>query len=144
MKRLILILVLAVFLPRSADATEPANIVVIVNPASGVDQLTRNEVIDIFLGRYRKLPSGRAALPIDVAESSTERERFYQLLVKKSPADMSSYWARLVFSGQTSPPFQVPDSKTAIELVQSNPNAIAYVDRASVGTGVKVVLEIKP
>jgi ABC-type phosphate transport system substrate-binding protein len=144
MKRLIIILVLAVFAPRNADATEPASIVVIVNPASGVDQLTRNEVIDIFLGRYRKLPSGRAALPIDVAEASTERERFYQLLVKKSPADMSSYWARLVFSGQTSPPFQVPDSKTAIELVQSNPNAIAYVDRASVGTGVKVVLEIKP
>ena len=144
MKRLILILVLAVFALRIADATEPVSIVVIVNPSSGVDQLTRNEVIDIFLGRYRKLPSGRAALPIDVAESSTERERFYQLLVKKSPADMSSYWARLVFSGQTSPPFQVPDSKTAIELVQSNPNAIAYVDRASVGTGVKVVLEIKP
>jgi len=144
MKRLILILVLAVGALRIAAASEPASIVVIVNPASGVDQLTRNEVIDIFLGRYRKLPSGRAALPIDVAEASSERERFYQLLVKKSPADMSSYWARLVFSGQTSPPFQVPDSKTAIELVQSNPNAIAYVDRASVGTGVKVVLEIKP
>jgi ABC-type phosphate transport system substrate-binding protein len=144
MQRLILMLMIALFATHIAGAGEPASIVVIVNPASGVDQLTRNEVIDIFLGRYRKLPSGRAALPIDVAESSTERERFYQLLVKKSPADMSSYWARLVFSGQTSPPFQVPDSKTAIELVQSNPNAIAYVDRASVGPGVKVVLEIKP
>jgi ABC-type phosphate transport system substrate-binding protein len=144
MQRLPFILIFAVFALRLAGASEPASIVVIVNPASGVEQLTRDEVIDIFLGRYRKLPSGRAALPIDVAESSAERQRFYQLLVKKSPADMSSYWARLVFSGQTSPPFQVPDSKTAIELVQSNPNAIAYVDRASVGTGVKVVLEIKP
>ena len=115
-----------------------------MNPASGVDQLTRDEVIDIFLGRYRKLPSGRAALPIDVAESSAERARFYQLLVKKSSTEMSSYWARLVFSGQTSPPFQVPDVKTAVELVQSNPNAIAYVDRASVNAHVKVVLEIKP
>jgi len=144
MKHLVFILMFAAFAIRIADANEPVSIVVIVNPASGVDHLTRDEVIDIFLGRYRKLPSGRAALPIDVAESSAERERFYQLLVKKSPADMSSYWARLVFSGQTSPPFQVPDSKTALELVQSNPNAIAYVDRASVGPGVKVVLEIKP
>jgi len=73
MKRLILILVLAVGALRIAAASEPASIVVIVNPASGVDQLTRNEVIDIFLGRYRKLPSGRAALPIDVAEASSER-----------------------------------------------------------------------
>jgi ABC-type phosphate transport system substrate-binding protein len=144
MQRLLHILLVTALSLGIAAANEPGHIVVIVNPASGVDHLTRNEVIDIFLGRYRKLPSGRAALPIDVAESSIERARFYQLLVKKSPADMSSYWARLVFSGQTSPPFQVPDTKTAVELVQSNPNAIAYVDSASVGPGVKVVLEIKP
>jgi len=137
-------LLLVAFAPGPGRANEPGSIVVIVNPGSGVDKLTRDEVIDIFLGRYRKLPSGRAALPIDVSESSAERARFYQLLVKKSRADMSSYWARLVFSGQTSPPFQVPDTKTAVELVQSNPNAIAYVDRASVTSGVKIVLEIKP
>ncbi|MEO8061204.1 MAG: hypothetical protein ABI821_00505 [Pseudomonadota bacterium] len=144
MKRVVFILILAAFALRIADANEPTSIVVIVNPGSGVDHLTRDEVIDIFLGRYRKLPSGRAALPIDIAEASAERARFYQLLVKKSRADMSSYWARLVFSGQTSPPFQVSDAKTAIELVQSNPNAIAYVDSASVSAGVKVVLELKP
>jgi ABC-type phosphate transport system substrate-binding protein len=144
MKCLALMILLAAFAPGLAHATEPASIVVIVNPSSGVDHLTRDEVIDIFLGRYRKLPSGRAALPIDIAEASAERASFYLLLVKKSQADMSSYWARLVFSGQTSPPFQVPDARTAIELVQSNPNAIAYVDRASLVGGVKVVLEIKP
>jgi ABC-type phosphate transport system substrate-binding protein len=144
MKRIALLFLLAAFVSGHARSSEPASIVVIVNPSSGVDHLTRDEVIDIFLGRYRKLPSGRAALPIDISEASAERASFYQLLVKKSLADMSSYWARLVFSGQTSPPFQVPDAKTAIELVQSNPNAIAYVDRASVGAGVKVVLEIRP
>jgi ABC-type phosphate transport system substrate-binding protein len=143
MKHVILILVFALSCSslRAHDAT---SIVVIVNPASGVDKLTRDEVIDIFLGRYRKLPSGRVALPIDVTEQGAERAQFYQLLVKKSPAEMSSYWARLVFSGQTSPPFQVPDAQTAIDLVQSNPNAIAYVDRSAVTPKVKVVLEIKP
>jgi len=144
MQRFASIVIAAAFMLGTAAASDPASIVVIVNPGSGVDKLSRDEVIDIFLGRYRKLPSGRAALPIDVSESSAERARFYQLLVKKSRADMSSYWARLVFSGQTSPPFQVPDTRTAVELVQSNPNAIAYVDRASVTSGVKIVLEIKP
>jgi ABC-type phosphate transport system substrate-binding protein len=144
MKRITFLLLVFALSAGVSSANDPAGIVVIVNPASGVDQLSRAEVIDIFLGRYRKLPSGRAALPIDVSEPSTERARFYQLLVKKSPAEISSYWARLVFSGQTSPPFQVPDAKTAVELVQSNPNAIAYVDRASVNAHVKVVLEIKP
>ena len=144
MKHLIFILVFALLSSGSARGADPASIVVIVNPASGVDKLTRDEVIDIFLGRYRKLPSGRVALPIDVTEEGTQRERFYQLLVKKSPAEMSSYWARLVFSGTSSPPFQVPDTQTALDLVGSNPNAIAYVDRSAVTSKVKVVLEIKP
>jgi ABC-type phosphate transport system substrate-binding protein len=143
MNRIVFLLILAALSAGVGRASDGDSIVVIVNPASGVDQLSREEVIDIFLGRFRKLPSGRAALPIDV-ETTDERARFYLLLVKKSPAEISSYWARLVFSGQTSPPFQVPDAKTAVELVQSNPNAIAYVDRASVNVRVKVVLEIKP
>ncbi|HEU4781038.1 MAG TPA: hypothetical protein VFS58_14240 [Steroidobacteraceae bacterium] len=144
MKRIVILLVMAVLSAGVVRANDANDIVVIVNPASGVDRLSRDEVIDIFLGRYRKLPSGRVALPIDVSDPGTERARFYQLLVKKSPAEISSYWARLVFSGQTSPPFQVPDTRTAVELVQNNPNAIAYVDRASVNAHVKVVLEIKP
>jgi ABC-type phosphate transport system substrate-binding protein len=144
MKHVILFLVFALLSSGGVRANDAASIVVIVNPSSGVDRLTRDEVIDIFLGRYRKLPSGRVAMPIDVTEEGAERAQFYRLLVKKSPAEMSSYWARLVFSGTSSPPFQVPDSKTALELVQSNPNAIAYVDRASVTPKVKVVLEIKP
>jgi ABC-type phosphate transport system substrate-binding protein len=144
MTRITLMVAMFLLALQPVAASDAASIVVIVNPQSGVDKLSKQEAIDIFLGRYRKLPGGRVALPIDVAEASSERARFYQLLVKKSTAEMSSYWARLVFSGQTSPPFQVPDSRTAIELVQSSPNAIAYVDRASVTANVKVVLELKP
>ena len=144
MKRIAFILLLTLLSPGMARAGEPTSLVVVVNPQSGVDKLSRDEIIDIFLGRYRKLPSGKMALPIDVSEANAERAMFYQLLVKKSSAEMSSYWARLVFSGQTSPPFQVPDTKTALELVQSSPNAIAYVDRSAVSASVKVVFEFKP
>jgi ABC-type phosphate transport system substrate-binding protein len=144
MKRIAFILLFALLSAPRVGAAEPASLVVVVNPQSGVDKLTRDEIIDIFLGRYRKLPSGKMALPIDLSETNSERARFYQLLVKKSSSEMSSYWARLVFSGQTSPPFQVPDTRTALELVQSSPNAIAYIDRSAVNAGVKVVFELKP
>jgi ABC-type phosphate transport system substrate-binding protein len=144
MKRTAFILIFSLLGATLAGAAEPTSLVVVVNPQSGVDKLSREEIIDIFLGRYRKLPSGKTALPIDMAEANTERGRFYQLLVKKSSSEMSSYWARLVFSGQTSPPFQVPDTKAALELVQSSPNAIAYIDRSAVNASVKVVFELKP
>jgi ABC-type phosphate transport system substrate-binding protein len=144
MKPFVILVLIAALCAGEARANDPEGIVVIVNPESGVLRLSREEVIDIFLGRYRMLPTGRVALPIDVADPATERARFYQLLVQKSPAEISSYWARLIFSGQTSPPFQVPDARTAVELVKTNPNAIAYVARASVNAHVRVVLEINP
>jgi ABC-type phosphate transport system substrate-binding protein len=120
------------------------NLVVIVNPSSGIDQLTRSQVIDIFLGRYRKLPSGAVAMPIDLRIDTPERKLFYLLLVGKDLPQMSSYWARLVFSGQAAPPYPVPDARTAVDLVATNPNAIAYVERATVDNRVRMVLELKP
>lgn len=120
-----------------------ADLAVIVNPASRVEHLSRHQVIDIFLGRYRRLPSGLAAMPIDLRADAPEREQFYLLLVKKSLPEMNSYWARLVFSGDSTPPFQVADARTALDLVAGNPNAIAYIDSAAVDGRVKVVLELK-
>jgi hypothetical protein len=119
-------------------------LVVIVNPTMGVQHLSRREVLDIFMGRYRTFPTGASALPIDLDVNSTERKEFYLLLAHKEPADMGSYWARLTFSGKISPPFAVPDAHMAIDIVAHNPNAIAYVDRSAVDQRVRIALEITP
>jgi hypothetical protein len=119
-------------------------LVVIVNPSVGVQQLSRREALDIFLGRYRTFPSGASALPIDLDISSVERRQFYLLLAHKDATEMNSYWARLTFSGRISPPFAVVDARTAVDMVARNPNAIAYVDRAAVDNRVRIALEITP
>lgn len=139
-------IVLLAAAPWHADAQKPgkSGLVVIVNPASGVTALEAGDAVNIFMGRYRKLPSGIVAFPIDIGDRSTERERFYQQLVRKDLAEIDAYWARLVFSGQTSPPLQVPDAKTAVQLVAGNRAAIAYVDRSVVDDRVRIVLEIEP
>jgi ABC-type phosphate transport system substrate-binding protein len=125
-------------------AVRAQTLVVIVNPAIGVQHLSRREVTDIFLGRYRTFPSGASALPIDLDVSSTARRQFYLLLAHKDSSDMGSYWARLTFSGKISPPFAVSDARMAIDIVANNPNAIAYVDRAAVDGRVRIALEITP
>jgi ABC-type phosphate transport system substrate-binding protein len=121
-------------------------LVVIVNPTIGVQHLSRREALDIFLGRYRTFPSGASALPIDLDVNSTERREFYLMLAHKDSADMSSYWARLTFSGKISPPFSVADAHMAVDIVANNPNAIAYVDRTAVNNDsrVRIALEITP
>jgi hypothetical protein len=142
---LIAISLLLTALPELSQGAKPADrdLVVIVNPASGVTALQPNDAVNIFMGRYRKLPSGIVAFPIDIGERSPEREQFYRQLVHKGLAEVDAYWARLVFSGQTSPPLQVPDGKTAVQLVAGNRAAIAYVDRSAVDERVKIVLDLE-
>jgi ABC-type phosphate transport system substrate-binding protein len=117
------------------------DLVVIVNPSVGV-QLTRRQIIDIFLGRYRTFPSGLPAMPIDLDASSAERAQFYALLAHKDAAGMTTWWLRMSYSAQISPPYPVPDARKAVDIVAINPSAIAYVDRRAVDNRVRVVLEI--
>jgi hypothetical protein len=143
-RRIFLQLLLGLVALPLIQAVPAQTLVVIVNPSMGVQHLSRREVLDIFLGRYRSFPSGASALPIDLDVNSNERKEFYELLAHKDSSDMGSYWARLTFSGKISPPFAVPDAQTAIDIVAHNPNAIAYVDRAAVDQRVRVALEITP
>jgi ABC-type phosphate transport system substrate-binding protein len=126
------------------QAVRAQTLVLIVNPSIGVQHLSRREALDIFLGRYRSFPSGASALPIDLDINSTERRQFYLMLAHKDSSDMSSYWARLTFSGKISPPYAVADARIAVDIVANNPNAIAYVDRAAVDNRVRIALEITP
>lgn len=143
-QRIVLQLLLALVMLPLMSAVRAQTLVVIVNPTIGVQHLSRREVMDIFLGRYRTFPSGASALPIDLDVSSAARTQFYLLLAHKDSSDMGSYWARLTFSGKISPPFVVSDARMAIDIVANNPNAIAYVDRAAVDERVRIALEVTP
>src|SRR3546814_8553024 len=66
------LLLLAALPGLSLGAKPPTkDLVVIVNPASGVTALQPGDVVNIFMGRYRKLPSGIVAFPIDRSEEHT-------------------------------------------------------------------------
>jgi len=118
------------------------DIVVIVNPASGVHEMTRAQVADIFMARDRHLPTGVTALPLDMGIQSIERREFYSKLLRKSVPEINAYWARLLFSGRATPPQQIPDSSAALTAVAENKGAIAYLDKKDVDSRVKVVLEL--
>lgn len=124
---------LVVAVPASAD------IAVVVNAGSGIDRLTRSDVVNIFMGRYRKLPTGNVALPVD---SSSLKARFYRALVDKDLAEINSYWARLVFSGEASPPQQIVSIGDVHQLVIQNMNALSYVDSSQVPADMHVALTL--
>lgn len=120
-----------------------AELVVIVNPASGVTSMTRAEVSNVYMARHRVLPSGVAALPLDVAGNAPERQEFYWVLIGKTLAEVNSYWAQVLFSGRASPPQSMADAAAVVDAVAENKGAIAYVDKAKVDGRVRVVLRLK-
>ena len=115
--------------------------VVVVNAASSIQHLSQDEVINIFLGRYRRLPNGEAAIPIDQPDSGILRAEFYRKLVNKGLNEVNAYWARLIFSGRTSPPLQATEPAEVIGLLMANPGGVTYVDRSQVDKRLRIVLE---
>jgi len=134
-----LLLILACGLGAGAlHATE--SLVVIAHPGSHIDSMSRAQVINLFLGRYKKLPSGERAVVLD---NIARKELFYQRLVNKTLAEINAYWARLTFSGQTTPPRQ-EDEMQVLRRVASTPGAVSYVDKRFVDDRVRIVHELTP
>ena len=127
-----------------AIAAAADNIVVIVNQNIGVNKMSRDDVIDIFLGRSRRLPSGVTALPLDLPSTSLEREQFYSRLTGKSMGEINAYWARLIFSGRASPPSLAMSQEEAMQMVADNRNAMGYVAKSKVTPSVKIIFELQP
>ena len=140
MGRLVILLLFAL----TPLAVGAQSLVVVVNPGSGVESLSRNDVINIFLGGFRQFPSGIPALPIDLPQGHPAREEFYRLLVGKNPSEINTYWSRLIFSGKTRPPIQAGRVEDAQSMVLGSAGAITYMERSKAGGRVKIVFELTP
>lgn len=137
-------LALFVVLLCTAQHSTAEKLVIIVNPSLPVDQLSKHDVVNIFMGRQKKLGDNQLALPIDLAgtEDSSVRAEFYRQLLNRDLAEINSYWARLIFSGKNSPPTKMETSAEILDVVAQNPAAIAYLPVSQVNGNVKVVFTL--
>ncbi|WP_018412482.1 type 2 periplasmic-binding domain-containing protein [Methyloversatilis thermotolerans] len=119
--------------------TPAAELMIIVNQGSGIEQLSREEASHVFLGRLKTLPSGTPAVVLDTRPL---REAFYRALVGKSLPEINAYWARLRFSGRTQPPDQIEDASEVLERVARQPGAIGFVEMPANDRRVRQVLRL--
>ncbi|MBR7781943.1 hypothetical protein [Undibacterium luofuense] len=137
MRRYFLLLMLASLL--TVFQTASAELVVVVSAGSGIEKLSRDEVVDLFMGRTRKLPNGALAITVDLSNANPEKAMFYQQLIGRELAEVNSYWARLRFSGQGMPPIQAENSDELIRLIADNKSAIGYIERKKLDRRLKPV-----
>jgi ABC-type phosphate transport system substrate-binding protein len=118
-----------------------ADVVAVVSAKSPLTTLSKGQVADIFLGKTIRFPDGVQAVPIDQAEGSPERDEFYATFTGKSPAQIKSHWAKIIFTGRGQPPKAVPNSIEVRKLIAANPQAISYLERSAVDSSVKVLIQ---
>lgn len=119
------------------------SLVVIINPQSHLSNLTRSQVINIYMGRQKKLTDKYFALPLDLNNSNKFKKKFYKVLLNKELPEINSYWARLIFSGQGSPPRQMDSYDDIRHTVLNNLGAIGYLPESELTNKLKRVYTLK-
>lgn len=122
------------------------HLVVVVNAKMPAPALTAKDITDLYLGRTRNLSNGQAVVPLDNPAASATRARFYKALTGKAITDINAYWARLLFTGQSSPPQPMTDTAALLDAVRASPFMMAYVEQSQIpnpeALGLKIVLSI--
>ncbi len=113
-----------------------AEIVVVTNPANQATRMLPEQVSQFFLG------GSTIFTPLDHSKDAAIRKEFYEKVIKKTPAQVEAIWAKASFSGKGTAPKEFPNDAAVKKVVAAEPSALAYIDKASVDSTVKVLLVI--
>ena len=116
-----------------------AEVVTVVSAQNPTTALSRSEVSNIFLGKTSRFPDGTPAVPIDQPEGSALRAEFYRSVSNQQPAQIKAYWSKMIFTGRGQPPAVADNDEQMKKILASRPDAIGYIDRASVDQRIKVL-----
>ena len=136
-------LLVVLFSSLIVTARARADYYIVVNADNPQAALTSSEALNIYMGRSRAFSNGGLAVVFDLSRDSPKREGFYRALTGLSLAQITSYWARLVFSGRTLPPQAVPDEAAMVRAVSHNANALGWLSSAPTDKALHTVLVLK-
>jgi len=114
----------------STPAVEAAGdpIVVIVNAANPVDNLSMSELKKLFLSDRSKWDTGRVVAPVIVSAGAPERTAFLKLVCGMNDAQFSKHFLQAAFNGKSATaPKEVSSVRGVKGVVVSSPGAIGFV-----------------
>lgn len=111
----------------AAPRADDGDVVVIVHPDNPATSVDRDFLRDAFLKKRTAWGNRQTIRPIDLPPSTEARERFTHDVIKKSKAQLRSYWNQQIFSGKGVPPPTAKSVAAAIAYVLANPGAVAYL-----------------
>ncbi|HTJ97540.1 MAG TPA: hypothetical protein VL381_08730 [Rhodocyclaceae bacterium] len=119
-----------------------ADIYVIANANIADEQISKQQIADLYLGRTRTSPAGDYITLLDQSDSQPVRERFFRQMTNMSLPQVNAYWARLTFTGRQAPPQTKSNDLMVIQAVSRTPGSIGYVGSVPSDAQVRVILHL--
>ena len=131
-----------VALPDWSAGQAPADFVVIVNADNPNSAMSREGVRRLFLKKARRWPdasregtkkgwSAPRVVPIDLSTTSSARRAFTKDVLGLSLSELQDYWLKQTLSASDVPPIVKSSETEVIDMVRTEPSAIAYVSPAA-------------
>lgn len=121
-----------------------ADIYVVVATESPLRVRSVKEIQALFMGRTRTLGDEiTVAQPVDLPRNHEVRNQFYKVITGWSPAQVNSYWARLLFTGQVAPPLPLPSEMAVMDHLSRNPKSVGYLQQPPTDAKLKVLLQLR-
>jgi len=130
--RFVSLLVLGLFMglgssSRVADASDTAELKVIVHPNNPARSVETSFLADAFLKKVTRWPSGETIRPLDQRSDTAVRRGFSRTILKRTVAAVRSYWQQRIFSGRDVPPPELDSDASVVAYVERTPGAVGYV-----------------
>ncbi len=122
-----------------AEEVPAPPIAVVVGSTSAVEQVSLDDLRELYLRRRRLWPDGRRAVPVNLPADSPVRERFSRLVLGRATRDLVAYWDTRYFEGIT-PPTVLPSPAAVRAYLAAEPTAIGYLPLADVDTTCRILL----
>jgi ABC-type phosphate transport system substrate-binding protein len=142
----ILAVAIGIWWTASVSPVEAAGdaIVVIVNNANPVDNLSIGELKKLFLGDRSRWDTGKAVAPVMLSPGAPERTTFLKIVCGMSDADLDKYFLQAAFTGKSATPPKVVSSAGAVKsFVAGSPGAIGFVKASDLPSGDAAVKAVK-
>jgi hypothetical protein len=123
------ILALAAMLavPERTAAADGEAFKVIVNPENPIDTIDRKFLRDAYLKKANDWRGGETLRPIDLSTKYAVRGTFVRDVLKKTPAQLKTYWNQQIFSGKGVPPPETATIADVVAYVLAHKGAVAYL-----------------
>ncbi len=132
--------VVGIFITNLAAADEVlGQIVVIVNKDNSVSNLSKTQLLNIYLGKDIVWKNQSRIYPVTPKTNQSVTKTFFEKGLSKSVGRVKRIWVKLSLSGKTSPPKILNSPAKIVEYISENEGAIGFIPLENLDGRVKAV-----